>query len=140
MIIYVHESFPFRVAKLIQGYDEWAGDATLRFPDEVHDDPYWRKHWMRHIQQHLKPDQKPPFILALDDGRRKGFSSAELKQSKCSFVLFESRWADYEHYEWAWKTLKSWGSIREKCQEAYEANRQCKIAVRPTCKLDVTNL
>jgi len=44
LIVYRHESFPFKVAKLIQAYDEWIGDATLRFPEEVNDDPHWQKH------------------------------------------------------------------------------------------------
>jgi hypothetical protein len=129
VIIYRHESFPFAVAKLVQGYEEWRGSTSLRFPEDIFG-PEQARHWMRHIMQHLKSDQKRPFVLAADDGRRHSLPNHELKLSRCSWIVFHSGWlARKDDYEWAWGVLKAWPEIIEKCSAAYELNQLCKLSV-----------
>jgi hypothetical protein len=136
VIIFRHESFPFPVAKLIKEYEEWYGSTVLRFPEELFED----KHWAKHVMANLKDDQKRPFILAVDDGRRMGFSDRELKQSKCSFILFHSGWLDLGQYDWAWRVIKAWPDILEKCESAYNINKQCKLSVSIKGKIFPHNL
>lgn len=137
MIIYRHESFPFAVANLVKGYEEWYGSTALRLPEEIFGPD---RYWMKRIMRDLKPEQKRPFILAVDDGRRSGLTEGELRQSKCSFVIFHSGWFDKDQYEWAWRVLKVWPDILEKCNAAFEINKQCKLSVTTNGKIFVGNL
>lgn len=139
MIIYSHESFPFAVAKLIQGYEEWCGDTSLRFPADIFG-PENAKRWMKHIVEHLKEGQKRPFVLAADDGRRIGLNDDELRQSLCSWIIFQSTWFSKSKYDWAWKGLKAWPGIIEKCDAAYQINKQCKLSVSINGKITTHNL
>ena len=141
MIIYRHESFPFPVANLIQGYEEWYGSTAIRFPEDIFGREAAR-HWIRHIIENLRPDQKRPFVLAVDDGRTPGFTDGQLRESKCSWTVFDSGWVDrsIDKYQWAWKVLRAWPDVLEKCQAAYDINKQCKLSVSIRGKITIHNL
>ena len=97
---------------------------------------------MRHIASNLKSNQKHPFVLAVEAGRRTRLTNLELKQTKCSFVLFDSQWYDKKtnYYEWAWKVLKAWPNILKECEAAYQVNKQCKLSVSTGGTISSQNL